>query len=64
MLSIRCTLQFFGEENVRNEEVLFGDLSSNDRLAVEDRLSRINGYKIECFEEVRSMLKRPMSSTI
>lgn len=64
MLLIRCTLQFIGEENVRNEEVLLGDLSSNDRLAVEERLDRIDGYKIECFEEARSMLKRPMSSTI
>lgn len=60
MLSIRCTMQFVDGENIRNEEVLLEDLSPNDRLAVEERLNRIDGYKIECFEEARLMLKRPM----
>lgn len=60
MLSIRCTMQFVDRENIRNEEVLLEDLSPNDKLAVEERLNRIDGYKIECFEEARSMLMRPM----
>lgn len=64
MLTIRCTMQFIVGENVQNEEVLLDDLSPNDKIAVEERLNRIDGYKIECFEEARSMLKRPISSTI
>lgn len=63
MLLIRSTIQFFNEENVPNEEVLLADLSPNDKLAVEQRLNQIDGYKIQCFEEARLMLKRPMCST-
>lgn len=64
MLSIRCIIQFIDEENVQDEGVLMQNLLPNDRLAIEERLNRIDGYKIECFEGARSMLKRPISSTI
>lgn len=67
MMTIRCTVEFVNEENAQNEEpseeLPLQRLTLHDRQEVEERLGRIDEYKKECFEEARSMLKRPLSST-
>lgn len=67
MLTNRCTVEFINDENAQNEEpseeLPLQRLTLDDRQEVEERLGRIDEYKEECFEEARSMLKRPLSST-
>lgn len=61
MMTIRCE-----GENAQNEELSeelpFNRLLLHDKQEVEKRLGQIDEYKKECFEEARSMLKRPPSS--